>query len=578
MSAIRVLDYDISNKIAAGEVVENSSSVVKELIENAIDAGATSLTVEIQNGGISYIRVTDNGSGIEADDVKTAFLRHATSKISTAADLERISTLGFRGEALSSIAAVSRIKIMTKTKHGEGVLVELDAGRVTKEEACGCPDGTTVEVYDLFYNTPARMKFLKSDRTETARVTDIVERLVLGNPNISIKYIADGRDRLFFGGDGSIQSCVYSIYGREYARLSTPVSRSENGITVSGLAGKAEASRGNRGFQSFFVNGRYVKNRALTYAVESAYENALMVGRFPFFVIHIEIPFDMVDINVHPSKQEVKFANEKAVCDEVYRAVKSALATGADDIRRAFLQSPNRVLQNPSFSTANRFGVASALNEPLNLIDSAFMTAIAQTPPEQPKKENTSYKIIGQLFKTYIIVELEDRIVLIDQHAAHERMIFERLKKSLTEKTPFSQILLSPVAVTLSPGEYAVFKENLNIFSDLGFETEDFGNNSVLVRQIPADVAESEIKALLCELIEKIDKPGGAMPEGFEDMLEMIACKAAIKGNQSLGEEEVIALIDEVLNEGGVSTCPHGRPLMLEITRHEIEKMFKRIV
>lgn len=574
MSKIHVLTADVSNKIAAGEVVERPASAVKELIENAVDAGATAITVEVKNGGISYIRVTDNGSGMEYDDAITAFLRHATSKISNEGDLEHISTLGFRGEALASIAAVSHIELMTKTENNDGVYVELDAGEIVRNEAVGCPIGTTIVVKNLFYNTPARMKFLKKDKTETGYISDIVERLVLSNPHVSLKYIVDGKEQLFFGGDGELKSCVYSVYGRDYAKAVAEIGRNTNNINVSGLVGKAEVSRGNRSFQSFFVNGRYVKNRALTYSAEAAYKNILMTGKFPFFVIHINIPFEVVDINVHPTKQEVKFADERAVCDEVYWAIKSALTESANVVRQDIITSRQPTFKVPVFEN-NIKQMPISLLQPVrqNTMAEAPVPFVSVVEEEPPAMQN--YKIVGQLFDTFIIIEIENKIILIDQHAAHERMLYEKLLVSKGQKQISSQILLSPVALTFSPKEFSLLKEKIDLFSDLGFEIEDFGNNAILIRQTPIELGEDGLKSLIIELL---CKTGSNMSSNREDeMLYTIACKAAVKANRKLQEREINALIDDVLRTDGVNTCPHGRPLMITITRYELEKMFKRV-
>lgn len=576
MSKIRILTPDVSNKIAAGEVVENPASVVKELIENAIDAGASSIIVEIKNGGVSYIRVTDNGSGMESGDAKTAFMRHATSKINSALDLESIETLGFRGEALASVAAVSNIELMTKIASCEGFHLELSAGELINEQEVGCPDGTTIVIKDLFFNTPARMKFLKSDKTETSHVTDIVERLVLGNSDISLKYIVDGKERLFFGGDGQLKSCVYSVYGRDYAKGCVEIERNQNNIHTTGVAGKAEVSRGNRSFQSFFLNGRYVKNRSLTYAAEAAYKNVLMSGKFPFFIVYLNVPYQSVDINVHPTKQEVKFANERAVCDEVYWAIKSALQCSADDIRREIATPIKNSFASPVFSEPHTQLHAPIPQQSIDMIK-ANVAAMTQ-PNVEIQAPQKNYRIVGQFFGTYIIIELDDKIILIDQHAAHERMIYERLLKANKEKQLMMQMLLSPVAITLSPKEYSILIENLQFFCDLGFEVEEFGNNSILIRQTPTDVGEDELKSLVTELIAKVEKSNGSLTDSQADMLEMISCKAAIKGNSKLHESEITALVDDVIRTNGVNTCPHGRPLMVTITKHELEKMFKRIV
>ncbi|MDR0406420.1 MAG: DNA mismatch repair endonuclease MutL [Clostridiales bacterium] len=587
MSKIHVLTPEVSNKIAAGEVVENPASVVKELIENAVDAGATSITAEIKNGGVSYIRITDNGFGMSAEDAKTAFTRHATSKISTAEDLEEIATLGFRGEALASIAAVSNIALMTKSAEGEGVALTLSGGNITDEQAAGCPNGTTVAVRDLFFNTPARMKFLKTDKTETARVTDIVERLILGNPRIALKYITDGKERLFYGGGGDLKACVYSVYGRDYANGVLPLSRGQNNVAVSGFAGKAELARGNRSFQSIFLNGRYVKNRALTYAAEAAYNHTLMSGKFPFFVLHLDVPRGSVDVNVHPTKQEVKFANERAVCDEVYWAVKSALQSGADTLRREIQTPAKHGFSVPSLAEPHRQLPLTASGGAVQLPVFAALAEEGEANPDvseptaqtsAPQDFSRGYRVAGQFFDTYIAVETGEKIILIDQHAAHERMIFERLVKAANEHTVAAQTLLSPAAVTLSPKEYGVLRENLEVFAELGFEIEEFGNNSILVRQTPEAVGEEGLKALIEELIEKIGKPGAAMTERRAAMLESVSCKAAVKGGSRLHESEITALIDDVLSTDGVSTCPHGRPLMVDLTKRELEKRFKRIV
>ena len=590
MNKIHILNTEVSNKIAAGEVVGNPASAVKELVENAIDAGANSITVEIKNGGISFIRITDNGDGMSAEDAKTAFLRHATSKILSSDDLEAIRTLGFRGEALASIAAVSKIELMTKTSDGEGFFLELHAGEQVGEQPVGCPDGTTLVVKDLFYNTPARMKFLKSDRTETGYITDIIQRLALSNPRLSIKYIADGKEKLFVSGDGKLQSCVYNIYGRDYAKASLELERSEDGIAIGGIAGKAELSRGNRSFQSFFINGRYIKHRVLTYTAEAAYGNTLMTGKFPFFVIHITLPPHMVDINVHPTKQEVKFADERAICDSLYHAIKTALINSADEVRRSF--SPN---STASFAIPSSNETRSQLSMNIKTTQSGYSTSAHHTThsggmrmseeaaplnfsfsKEEEHTDNAAYKIVGQLFNTYVILELDEKIVLIDQHAAHERMIYERLLRAAKEKIPLGQTLLSPAAVTLSPEEYGFVIENHSAFTELGFEIEEFGTNAVLVRQAPEGVAEPEVRSLILELIERMKRNSDLLSNREEAVLSMISCKAAIKGNNRLSDSEITALIDDVLRTNGVNTCPHGRPLMITITKHELEKMFKR--
>lgn len=577
MDKIQILSPEISNKIAAGEVVENAASVVKELVENAIDAGASSIVTEIKKGGMSYIRVTDNGCGMSGDDARRAFLRHATSKIRGESDLERIQTLGFRGEALASIAAVSKVELLTKAAGQEGIMLELEAGGKVSEQPAGCPEGTTIVVKDLFYNTPARMKFLKSDKTETGYVTDIIERLILSRPDISVLYIVDGKERLFSSGDGQLRSCVYAVYGRDYAKGSLDVSRNENGVKVSGLVGRAEISRGNRNFQSFFLNGRYIKNKSLTYALESAYNNMLMTGKFPFFAVHLEIPPEMVDINVHPKKQEVKFSDERMVGNEIYWAVKNSLLQCAEEIKKTFVPKtsfeykPTPALSEPVRQLELKSDNVSWLNQGKDADD------INNKTDDIPESK-AAYKIVGQLFDTYIVIQCGEKIILIDQHAAHERMIFERIKKLYKQKKTIGQVLLSPAAVVLSPKEYACLFDNIKIFHDFGFEIEEFGNNSILVRQAPFTMGNEELKSVITEFIEMMDSSGDFLSKHEEKMLEMIACKAAVKGGSMMHGAEMEALIEDILKSNPVSTCPHGRPIAITITRYELEKMFKRIV
>lgn len=597
MSKIKVLPLEISNKIAAGEVVERPASVIKELLENSIDSGATKITVEIKNGGITYMRVTDNGIGMDEEDAKTAFLPHATSKITVEDDLYAISTLGFRGEALASIASVSKVDLMTKQKDKEGVLLRLEGGKITECTSCGCPDGTTVVVNELFYNTPARMKFLKKNATEGGYITDIIERIILANKNISIRFISDGKEKLFFSGDGEIKTAIFSVYGKEFADNILKVEHTHGNIHIYGFVGKGEISRGNRTSQSFFVNGRYIKNKALTFWAEKAYENQIMIGKFPFFVLFIDIPYSEVDINVHPTKQEIKFADEKSVTTELYWAVKNALSDGADEIRREVpkVSKPSFFVSDKkgekSEQTKFKFESAKTFEPSKKNFDkytfretSPFYTPVQKTKtfvlkePEKiielPKK-TYDYKLIGQLFNTYIIIEIENKIILIDQHAAHERMIFEKLVNANNNRESISQVLLAPIAVSLTPTEYSNFLEMTDILENMGFVIEDFGNNSVLVRQTPLDLSVDHIKDVVTEILD--EGYGNIREDKMMSVMHTVACKAAVKGNAKLYESEIDALITELMETGGVNTCPHGRPIMISITRYELEKMFKRI-
>ncbi len=607
MKKINVLTDEMANKIAAGEVVERPASVIKELVENSIDAGATSLIIEIKNGGVSYIRVTDNGCGISPEDIKTAFLPHATSKLVNENDLYSISTLGFRGEALASIAAVSNVEIMSKTEEENGTKLEISGGRFLNEETVGCPVGTTVVVKNLFFNTPARMKFLKKDSTEASYITDIVERLVMANPHISVRYIVDEKEKLFVSGDGELKSCIYAVYGRDYAKGVLELSNTSNAVKISGFIGKKELSRGNRAFQSVFVNGRYVKNRAITAVVENAYKNNIMVGKFPFYVMNIEIPFDMVDINVHPTKQEVKFVNERQVCDEVYWAVKNALLKENDEIREKIQsryvsfdrpvvtekprgqQTEIKIEAKPSYAERPQFTPVKKVEvnvpkefkpreaQPSVPKNTDTVEILKKFQAEEPKVElrdgyhSFSYKIIGQLFDTYVILELDNEVLLMDQHAAHERMIYEKLMRMNEEKDTVYQMLLSPVAITLSPAEYAAVDDKRQELEKFGFAVEEFGSNTILVRQVPVSLGDDDIKSVILDIINN------SSTDYMEENIHTIACKAAIKANKKLSDREIDELVKLFVKEGGVNTCPHGRPIIIKITKYELEKMFKRI-
>ncbi len=607
MKKINVLSSEMSNKIAAGEVVERPASVIKELVENSVDAGATNIIIEIKNGGISYIRVTDNGCGISPEDIKTAFLPHATSKIINEDDLFSIKTLGFRGEALASIAAVSNVEIMSKTEDENGTFLEISGGKFVKEETVGCPVGTTIVVKNLFFNTPARMKFLKRDSTEASYITDIVERLVMANPHISVRYIIDEKEKLFVSGDGELKSCIYSVYGRDYAKGVIELTNTNPTIKISGYVGKKELSRGNRAFQSVFVNGRYVKNRAITAVVESAYKNNIMVGKFPFYVMCIDVPYEMVDINVHPTKQEVKFVNERQVCDEVYWAVKGALQKENDEIREKiksryvtfdspvvnekpkaeqtfikFEQKPVNV-ERPQFTPVKKIEVSvpkefkPRVTEPVVPENTDTVSVLQKFNIAEPKVEfveeekKFSYKIIGQLFDTYVILELDNEVLLMDQHAAHERMIYEKLTQMNDEKETMYQMLLSPVAITLSASEYDAVEDKMKSLEKYGFVVEDFGSNTILVRQVPVSLRDEDMKNVILDIINN------SSTDYMEENIHTIACKAAIKANKKLSDKEIDELVRLFVAQGGVNTCPHGRPIMVKVTRYELEKMFKRI-
>ncbi len=630
MGKINVLDKSVAEKIAAGEVVERPASVVKELIENSFDAGATTVTVEIEKGGVDYIRVTDNGSGILKSDVAVAFLRHATSKIKTETDLEQIRTLGFRGEALCSISAVSRTELITKTQEEDfGTHMIVEGGETVKCEETGCPLGTTVTVRKLFFNTPARYKFLKKDTTESAYVTDICQRAALSHPEISIRYIRDGREIFFTPGDNVLQNTVRAVFGKDISNALTPVSGKSGYYSVEGLTGTNKLSRPNRNMQYFFINGRLVKSPLLSLAMSEAYKNELMVGRYPVCMLNITLPHSMVDVNVHPAKTEVKFVSE----DEIYRAVvfavKNALTTKSAPIIRqsdkAFkMPVETKVFEQEKLKTNPAVKLFTPVTEkkqetevkktftpiqpkkaevafnaeslPVKKVESLYVkeeNAIykgeekkIETVPEikeetKPVKEEVKevvipdFYLVGQLFSTYIIIQAENEMIMIDQHAAHERINYEKIKNTGCVK----QTVMLPITVTMAPKEKAAWLENAEFLDSMGFEAEDFGQDSVIIRTLPSDIDFDDGEALFLELVASFMGQGKGEVSYLRDKaIYTIACKAAIKANKKLSDLEMEALVKEVFMLEGISTCPHGRPITVKMTKYQIEKMFKRIV
>lgn len=638
MGKINILDASVANMIAAGEVVERPASVVKELVENALDAGASEITIEIKNGGISYMRVTDNGRGIDAGDVGLAFMRHATSKILEAKDLEKIGTLGFRGEALCSIAAVARVAMTTKTAEAKNaVRVYIEGGEMEDVGEAGAPDGTTVEVKNLFYNTPARMKFLKKDTTEAGYIADIVEKFVLSHPDVSFRFINNGKQVLFSAGDGSMVNAIYTVYGKDYARSVLPIDYGDSVIRATGYIGKSNISRPNRRQQSFFVNGRSIQSKTMTAALEEAYKNQIMIGKFPFAVIDLLVNPAFVDVNVHPHKTEVKFSDERKVFDTVYWAVKNALyekpivpqvelakttpkkeAYKSEEFtaeRRPYIQVPipsqtekatlaphvqeyRHQTQPPAASVQEPAQKQVVLEKSTAVLQETAETPYqvqngpVQQPSEQaeetpaapliepqPASDNMDYRIVGQLFDTYIVLERGDEALLIDQHAAHERLNYEQLRRDLAQNTPRVQSLLSPVVVDLSAPEFSYVTENLERFAALGFDASEFGKNAVLINGAPMGIAYEDIGDLFVELTgQMMAQNKQIISETYEYALYTIACKAAIKANHRLSEAEIHALVDEVFALDGINTCPHGRPITISLTKRELEKQFKRIV
>ena len=626
MPNIQVLEPHVADLIAAGEVVERPASVAKELMENAIDAGAKKVTVEIANGGMSLIRVTDDGCGMEPDQLSTAFLRHATSKLRTEYDLEAIGTLGFRGEALAAICAVARIDVMTRTAGAPfGASLSLEGGIAGTVEEAGCPEGTTMVVRDLFFNTPARLKFMKKDAAEGAAVFAVVQRLALAHPEVSVKFVRDGKQELLTPGDGKLQSAIYAVLGRDLALGFKEVQGSGEDMSVSGFATLPVCCKGSRNYQHFFVNGRYVKSRIMTAALEEAYANQRMVGKFPGCVLHLRTKLNMVDVNVHPTKTEVKFTNERQVFSAVYHAVLSAL-TGERSHPAAVLEkpkahdtvTPNQIKFNstPIPPAAKPAGTALPLHDftapkpapaveavkpaaptrapkPVNVVweepparkeepiykveprPAPTPAPVVKQPAEEaPVAEAEAWKIAGELFRTYILVEQGEKVLLVDKHAAHERMNFDRMKAQGYK--PMMQALLTPVTFAPQAEERAVLSDNLPLLAEFGFEVEEFGTKDLIVRQAPFDVDEGDIVSTLTEIAVRLLSTGRADPSAARDeVLHTMACKAAIKGGWKSGSQELERVARAVM-DGDVKYCPHGRPVAIELTKKDLEKQFKR--
>lgn len=621
MPEIKVLPKEISELIAAGEVVERPASVIKELVENSIDAGADNITVEIQHGGITYMRITDNGCGIEKNDVPTAFLRHATSKIKNSGDLNAIGTLGFRGEALAAVSSVARVEMFTKPRDAAfGTHYEIEGGVEKLCEEAGCPDGTTIVIRDIFFNTPARMKFLKKDVSEANAAAAVVERIALSRPEIAFKLIRDGKQSLMTPGDGKINTAVYSVLGREFAGTLMEVDGGLDGIGVKGLTCKPVSCRPTRNYQFVFLNGRLVRSGTVTAAVEQAYKNSAMVGKFPGFVLYLTVPLNTVDVNVHPAKTEVRFSDERRIFDAVYSSVKNALARG--DTR------PEVKLHEPVFNPFERMTTAEYKQQPIMkptvaeeiyknrpslhnaykpqektvLRDANYNVSktnntvyiperIINPPPmaeESPQPQRTvsvdimrdvederpPITLIGEAFLTYIIVQMGESVFMIDKHAAHERILFNRLKKEQKTET---QTLLTAVIVALTGDEYNAAISNTEALEKAGFEVEDFGNSSVRVSAVPASLTREDIPSVISELAGKLSKGKAPDSERLDDMYHTVACKAAIKAGSRTSPLEMQKLAERVLYSDDVMYCPHGRPVAFEIKRRELEKQFGRI-
>ena len=640
MPQIKVLDKHVAELIAAGEVVERPASVIKELVENSIDAGATQVTVEIQNGGVSYMRVTDNGCGISRNDVPTAFLRHATSKVSTSTDLDSISTLGFRGEALASVAAVARVEMMTCKEGETGVIYKICGGEEISLDDAGCPVGTTIIVRDLFYNTPARMKFLKKDVGEANAVAGVLDKIALSHPEISVRFIRDGKNTLNTPGDGDLKATIYAVFGRDFASGLIKTDYTLDNMSVSGYIGTPVAARANRNMQFFYINGRYVKSKNMIAAVEQAYKNSIMVGKFPSCVLNLNIPFNMVDINVSPSKTEARFVDERAVFNIIYYGVKTALNLGdtrpelkldnipvkkdnglhntaiksEPHISKPIVTAPPKPAPASDFiPTSNYFEALSRNKAPseesvfrsapvvqyndkpmrynLDVVyeepeektptQTTFIEPVTETFDEktavitdEPTEAKPEIKIIGELFTTYIIAECGEKVVFIDKHAAHERILFEKIR---TEEHD-SQMLLEPVTVTLAKEEYTLVIENLALIARVGFEIDDFGASSVIVRAVPTVLAGEDVKSLILEISGGFCNNKTTVEiEKLDWLYHNIACRAAIKAGSHSNMTEMAALAERIINHDDIRYCPHGRPVAFTLTKKELEKQFGRL-
>lgn len=625
MPEINILPKEVYQLIAAGEVVERPSSVVKEMIENSVDAGARNITIEIRNGGSTYIRITDDGCGIAFDQVPRVFVSHATSKIKVSNDLDSIATLGFRGEAMASISAVSRVELLTRTASEEmGARYEIAGGEELDYSKAGCPEGTTIIVRDIFFNTPARMKFLKKDVTESNAVAGIVDRMAISHPDISFRFIRDGKQTLVTSGNGDLKSAIYSVFGKEFADSLIDVDYSINGMRVSGLVTKPSASRKSRAMQFFFINSRLVKSQTAMAALEQAYRNSIMVGRFPGCVLNIECDTSFVDVNVHPAKIEVRFANEKPIFELVYYGTKSAIecgdspkevqfnkplevtSSGKLDFFKREEDIPKQIQFKQTTNPADFWRVEAPLakyeiseDKPANapvpqeerMSADEFKASFKHTdvdakPAEkidniaplaspQPEIDIPDFKVVGEAFRTYIFVEIDNDLYIIDKHAAHERMNFERLKESTVIN---SQVLLSPVTVRLSAEEYTAVCDNLELYSKCGFLVEDFGNSSVVVRECPSMLDGEDVSDLIYETAGKLlDGKTDITPEQMDWIFHSTSCRAAVKGGDYTSPQEREQFVKKLLSMPNIRYCPHGRPVMIKMSKYDIEKQFGRI-
>ena len=648
MANIQVLDQITIDKIAAGEVIERPSSIVKELVENAIDAKATAVTVEIKEGGISFIRITDNGCGIPKEEVPLAFLRHSTSKIRCVEDLSGISSLGFRGEALSSIAAISQVELITKTRESEfGTKYVIEGGQEKSLEDAGAPDGTTFLIHQIFYNTPARRKFLKTPMTEASHVNELMIRLALSHPEVSIQFINNGQKKLHTSGNGKLKDVIYHVFGRDIANNLLEVDERIDGIHLTGFIGKPLVSRGNRNYENYYINGRYVKSNIIAKAIEDAYKDFTMQHKYPFTVLHFKMDGQDLDVNVHPTKMELRFSNQQEVYNFVYHALKNAL-TEKELIPRVELLEAKEVPKIPEPSIEKPMSLPNQRpsvekpeikdeayfmkkmrervesyhkqhsqaevkdrtqihREPMQIdrIREAANYARAQAKVEKsinpPKKVESSmestqlnffeekllskksmkeYKLIGQVFETYWLVEFQDQLYIIDQHAAHERILYEKTLRGMKDRNYTSQYLSPPIVLNLSMQEAELLRTHMDLFVGIGFEIEEFGGDSYAIRAVPDNLFSIAKKELLIEMLDNLSEEitSKEAPDMIAEKIASMSCKAAVKGNSRLSAAEVDTLIGELLELENPYHCPHGRPTIIAMTKRELEKKFKRIV
>jgi DNA mismatch repair protein MutL len=639
MPNITVLDQNTINKIAAGEVIERPASVVKELLENAIDAKSTAVTVEIKEGGTSFIRVTDNGCGIPKEEVPLAFLRHSTSKIKSVEDLFTISSLGFRGEALASIAAVSQVELITKTSVGlTGTRFQIEGGEERSLEEIGAPEGTTFIARNLFYNTPARKKFLKTPSTEGAHVAELVEKLALSHPEVSIRFIQNNQNKLHTSGNHNLKDIVYTVFGREIASNLLEVTVNKPQVSIHGYIGKPVIARGNRNYENYFINGRYIKSSIISRAIEEAYRPFMMQHKYPFTMLHFTIESEMLDVNVHPTKMELRFRDGEMVYHMVYQAVSSALAhkelipevelekkeegkqpfsvkkhepspepferrrlmameqqSAIEEKKDADIAFPKRLTPpQPSF-VKERDDLAENWIKPQATVVERLSEA--PTKDEVPKKEKgpeqldlfdgkllepkarSMHKLIGQLFDTYWLVEFNEQLFIIDQHAAHEKVLYEKTMGTLKTMECISQMVSPPIILTLNQNEEVLLKHHLKYFTDMGFEIEPFGGREYAVRGVPANLFSIAKKDLLIEMIDGLSEDGSSHnPDIIYERVASLSCKAAVKGGNRLSAAEANELIDQLLSLENPYACPHGRPTIISMSKYELEKKFKRIV